>query len=164
MNRPTNSLNAFSKPTKPFERHLGDAREATSPPVGCKVYSIEAYIQPIVDVPVKHTAIGSLAARWDKSVERQQDMQDARRWLADTFHANEGDTIRTLRLRKGWSQARLAEEIGTSQSHIARIERGTENLAIETCRRLTGALDVDMNTLNDALRRQEVVAQSRAAQ
>jgi len=162
MSRPTNLLNAFSKPTKPFERHLGGAREATS--AKCKVYLIEAYAQPQVDVPANFTAIGDLATRWDKSEERHKYMQDARHWLVDTFHVNEGDTIRSLRLRKGWSQARLAEEIGTSQSHIARIERGTENLAIETCRRLTEALGVDMNTLNDALRRQEVVAQSRVAQ
>lgn len=164
MNRPTSSLNAFSKPTRPFERHLGVAHEATSPPVGCKVYSIEAYTQPLTNVPAKHTAIGDLAVRWNQNEERQQYMQDARRWLVDTFHADEGDTIRTLRLRKGWSQARLAEEIGTSQSHIARIERGTENLAIDTCRRLTRALGVDMNTLNDALHRQEAIAQSRVAQ
>ena len=75
MSQPTNSLSAFSKPTKPFERliaDLGVAREATSSPVGCKVYSIEAYTKPLVDVPAKHTAIGDLVAGWNKSEERQQ--------------------------------------------------------------------------------------------
>jgi transcriptional regulator with XRE-family HTH domain len=66
-----------------------------------------------------------------------------------------------LRLRKGWSQARLAAEIGTSQPHVARIERGTENLAIGTCRKLCAALDIDLNTLDRALRRQEKIAQTR---
>ena len=57
-----------------------------------------------------------------------------------------------------------AKALGTSQSHVARIERGTENLAIETCRRLCGVLGIDMNTLDQSLRRQEVVAQAKAKQ
>jgi len=166
MNQPTNSLNASSKPTRPFERLIGEqavAHEATSPHVRYKVYSIDAYTQPPVDVPAKHTAIGDLVAHWGKNEERQAYIQDARRWIADTLHEGEGVTVRTLRLRKGWSQARLAEVIGSSQSHIARIERGTENLAIETCRRISVALGVDMNILNEALHRQELIAQSKAA-
>jgi transcriptional regulator with XRE-family HTH domain len=71
--------------------------------------------------------------------------------------------VRALRLRRGWSQSQLAEAIKTSQSHIARIERGTENVTIQTCRRLCAALGIDMNTLDQALRRQEVIAQSKGA-
>jgi transcriptional regulator with XRE-family HTH domain len=62
-----------------------------------------------------------------------------------------------LRLRKGWSQTQLANELGTSQPHIARIERGTENVTIETCRRLCRVLGIDMNRLDAALRRQEAL-------
>lgn len=78
---------------------------------------------------------------------------------AKVDYGEDGDTVRTLRLRKGWSQARLAAELGTSQSHIARIERGTENLTIETCRKLSRALRIDLNTLDRALKRQETIAQ-----
>ena len=68
--------------------------------------------------------------------------------------------MRTLRLRKGWSQSRLAKALETSQSHVARIERGTENLTIETCRKISKALEIDMNTLDQALKRQEAIAQA----
>jgi len=88
-------------------------------------------------------------------------LEEGRRWVARTFYGEEGDTVRTLRLRKGWSQTRLAEALGTSQSHVARIERGTENLTIETCRKLGMVLDVDMNTLDAMLRRQEVLARAK---
>jgi transcriptional regulator with XRE-family HTH domain len=67
-----------------------------------------------------------------------------------------------LRLRKGWSRTRLAEALRTSQSHVARIERGTENLTIETCRKLAKALDIDLNALDLALRRQEAIAEAKA--
>jgi transcriptional regulator with XRE-family HTH domain len=79
------------------------------------------------------------------------------------LHGEGGDTVKTLRLRRGWSQTQLAEAIGSSQSHVARIERGRENLSIQTCRRLCEALGVDMNTLDAALRRQESLAGTKAA-
>ena len=69
--------------------------------------------------------------------------------------------MRAFRLRKGWSQTRLAEELSTSQSHVARIERGTENLTIETCRKLSTVLGIDLNTLDQALKRQEAIAQAK---
>lgn len=83
--------------------------------------------------------------------------------LRPKFHGTDGDTVRTLRLRKGWSQTQLAETIGTSQSHVARIERGDQNLAIQTCRRLADVLAVDMNALAQALRQQEERARAKLA-
>lgn len=165
MNPIMNSHSESPRPTTPYEWLVEQvvARGAATPPVKCKIFSFGDCTQSSSSVPAKHTTIDTLIARWNKSEVHQKQLQDARRWVADTFHADEGDTVRTLRLRKGWSQTRLAEEIITSQSHIARIERGTENIAIETCRRLAVALEVDMNTLNDALHRQEVITQSRVA-
>lgn len=96
---------------------------------------------------------------WEQDDRRRAALEAGRQWVADAFYSEDGDTVRTLRLHKGWSQARLATELGTSQSHIARIERGTENLTIETCRKLSRALGIDLNTLDQALRRQEAIAQ-----
>jgi ribosome-binding protein aMBF1 (putative translation factor) len=115
-----------------------------------------------VETPPNHVVVGDMVARWEGNVKRRIAIEEARGWVADTFHAEDGDTVRTLRLRKGWSQIQLAKGLGTSQSHVARIERGTENLAIETCRRLCGVLGIDMNTLDESLRRQEVIAQAKA--
>lgn len=44
--------------------------------------------------------------------------------LVDRLRSGRANAIREARLARGWSQARLAEEAGTSQQTIDRIERG----------------------------------------
>ena len=144
-----------SKPTTTFE---DKTVKTTTSQNDCILISMVPVL-PQTKVPPKHSSIGDLVTRWEQDNERRTRLEEARQWFADTFHAGEKDTIRTMRLRKGMSQAQLAEKIGTSQSHIARIERGTENVHIETCRRLCEALQIDMNTLDHALRQQEAIAQ-----
>ncbi len=159
MTQHTQSLSASSVPTKTFEKVFsqpGTATETRSR-TQCKVFTFEQYIVPLSTVPAKHTAIGDLVGQWEQNGKRRAALEEARCWAADAFHADDGDTVRTLRLRKGWSQTRLAEALSTSQSHVARIERGTENLAIETCRKLCKALEIDMTTLDMALNRQEAI-------
>lgn len=163
----TISPSASSDHTKTYERVIspssevrGDASTARSP---CKVINIDARVNSLDPVLEKYTPIGDLVARWNKDDSRRAAMEDARRWFASEFHSDDGDTVRTLRLRKGWSQARLAKMMETSQPHIARIEGGTENLHIATCRRLSIALGVDLNTLDQALRRQETITRSKTA-
>jgi len=126
------------------------------------VFNFEDFSAPKVETPARHKPIGEIVGRWAKDEKRRAALERGRQWVADTIHAGDGDTVRTLRLRKGWSQAQLATELGTSQPHVARIERGTENLAIDTCRRLCLALGVDMNSLDQALRRQEALIQAKA--
>ena len=159
MNPATNLPIASSRPTKTFEQNI--VPETTSDASKCLVFSIAHYPKYPVEAPPKNRRISEIAADWARDEQRRQALEDARHWVADTFHGQDGDTVRTLRLRKGWSQSQLAEAIGSSQSHIARIERGTENLAVQTCRRLCKALDIDMNTLDQALRRQEAIAQEK---
>lgn len=113
-------------------------------------------------VPANYVAIDDLVSEFEGDVEARVALERGRRWVAETFYANDGETVRTLRLRKGWSQAQLADALATSQSHIARIERGTENLTISTCRRLCKALDIDMNTLDNSLQQQEEMAHFKA--
>lgn len=160
-----NSVVASSQRTKTFEKLVaapGIPREATSVAHPCVIFQFEDRANRWVDTPSQHTAINDLVGTWSKNEKRRAALEQARQWVADSFHGEDGDTVRTLRLRKGWSQAQLATNLGTSQSHVARIERGTENLAIETCRRLCVALGVNMNTLDEALRRQESLAASKA--
>ncbi len=156
------STAASSAPIKRFEKVFaqpGTAVETTSR-TQCQVFIFEDYPEPPPRVPAKHTAISQLVGKWEQDGQRRAALEEGGQWVADTFYGEDGDTVRTLRLRKGWSQARLAEELGTSQSHIARIKRGTENLTIETCRKLSRALGVDLNTLDQALERQEAIAQA----
>jgi transcriptional regulator with XRE-family HTH domain len=102
--------------------------------------------------------MSDITKTWEKDESRRKAMEEARQWVGESFHGEDGDTVRTLRLRKGWSQTQLAEAIGSCQSHVARIERGDQNLAIQTCRRLSDVLGIDMNTLDRALRQQETLA------
>ena len=93
--------------------------------------------------------------------EDPEGMADARRWVAEKVYADEDLTVRALRLRLGLSQTALAERVETSQPHIARIERGTEDIQLSTFRRLAEALGVDCNQLSDALANQEAAFRNR---
>lgn len=153
---------ASSRPTKTYNRTVsatGVAETvATSDAQSCVVLSLETHPKLQVTVPAKHRRMSNITKSWEKDETRRKAMQEARQWVGEAFHGDDGDTVRTLRLRKGWSQTQLAEAIGTSQSHVARIERGDQNLAIQTCRRLSVVLGIDMNTLDRALRQQETLA------
>ncbi len=160
MTHGTPSVSASSAPTKRFEKVFGESGAATSR-TRCQVFAFEAYSTPSPQAPSKHSSISQLAAEWEQDAEGRAALEEGRQWVADTFYGDDGDTVRALRLRKGWSQARLAEALATSQPHVARIERGTENLTIETCRKLARALGIDLNTLDQALKRQEAIAQAK---
>ncbi|MCP5427458.1 MAG: helix-turn-helix transcriptional regulator [Chromatiaceae bacterium] len=160
MKSATPSVSASSATTRSFEKVFGEAGTATSR-TRAPVYLFEAYTAPQPLTPAKHTSIGQLAAEWEQDTKGRNALEEGRQWVADAFYGDDGDTVRALRLRKGWSQTRLAEELVTSQSHVARIERGTENLTIETCRKLSSALGIDLNTLDQALKRQEAIAQAK---
>lgn len=160
MTKTTPSASASSAPTKSFEKVVGRTGSATSR-TRCQVFAFDAYTSPRPETPARHTSISELAAEWEQDAKGNAALQEGRQWVADAFYGEDGDTVRTLRLRKGWSQTRLAEELSTSQSHVARIERGTENLTIETCRKLSRVLGIDLNTLDQALKRQEAIAQAK---
>ncbi len=156
MTQATRLPNASSTLTRSFERTgEGVALNPSSVPEPCKVFAFGDYLAPAAETPVRHVAIGDLVARWEARPDRKAAIARARGWVADALHADDGVTVRTLRMRKGLSQQQLAEAIGTSQPHIARIERGMDNLNIDTCRRLVRVLEVDMNTLDGALLQQQ---------
>jgi DNA-binding XRE family transcriptional regulator len=82
---------------------------------------------------------------------RAEAMAAARRRLAASIvEAGDKQTLRSLRLSAGLSQAQLAEAVGTSQPRIARLESGKEDPSLSTLRRLSSVLNIDMNTINGA--------------
>lgn len=58
-----------------------------------------------------------------------------------TYRAIAG-TVILARGQKGWSQAHLAREIGTTGSVISRLESGDHQVSVATLRRLANALGV----------------------
>lgn len=163
MTKATRSIDGSSLLTRSFERvSEGVAVHTSSGREPCKVFAFGDYLTAGAGVPARHIGIGDLVAQWEAVPERREAIARARGWVVDTFHADEGETLRTLRLKKGLSQQQLAGAIGTSQSHVARMEGGADNLSIGTCRKLADALGVDMNALDAALQRQQRLAEERA--
>ena len=156
MTQTIRSDSASSAPTRRYRTNIGEATEATSQN-RCQIFAFEDFQTRDEAPPDRFSTIGALIAEWEQDPQGRAELEAGRRWVADQFYGEDGETLRTLRLARGWSQARLAELIATSQPHIARIERGTENLTIETCRKIAGALGIDLNRLDEALRRQEAL-------
>src|SRR5699024_8703494 len=61
-----------------------------------------------------------------------------------------GALIRSARQAKRITQAQLAENLGTTQSAIARIESGGQNLSVEMLTRINAALNADLVTIGAA--------------
>lgn len=144
MNATVRSVDELPKITKAFE-HGASVHTATSP---CKVYSFEKF-QFEDPLPLRTKAVSEIAQRWAKNADMQPRLQRARARLAGLSGADDGG-IRAIRLRAGLSQTELARVIGTSQPHIARIEGGTAEPTLDTCRRLASALGVDLNAIGRA--------------
>ena len=59
-----------------------------------------------------------------------------------------GALIQESRAHRGYTQAQLAEALGTSQSAINRIEKGGQNISLEMIARISDVLSHDIMTLN----------------
>jgi len=64
------------------------------------------------------------------------------------YKAKIGKLIQENRIRRGLTQADLAEELGTSQSAINRIEKGGQNISLEMIARISDVLSSNIVTLN----------------
>lgn len=75
-------------------------------------------------------------------------MIEARKSLAEEIHdVSPEDSFMKFRLRKGLSQQRLANLMGTHQSHIAKIEAGSINISFETAVKMADALGISLDDL-----------------
>lgn len=145
--------NELLRPISVFDNFVGQnsgARSATDP---CEVYTF-AVPEVIEELPHGIRCVSERLADSERDERRRSFLAEARRELARDLD-KDGETVRSLRLGLGLSQAQLADRIGSKQPHVARIERGSENLHLNTCRKLADILQVDMNRLDAALRHQE---------
>jgi len=53
-----------------------------------------------------------------------------------------GNTVRALRLKKGWSQDLFADKSGLNRAHVGEIERGESNVTIQTLKIIADTLAV----------------------
>ena len=61
-----------------------------------------------------------------------------------------GKLIAELRINRGLTQAQLADELGTSQSAINRIEKGAQNISLELIARISGVLNSEIISLSSS--------------
>lgn len=124
---------------------------ATTAPPSAKVLEFPGNAPAEAPVPPGSKTIEQLVAEFERDPAMKEELRRGRQWVAETVLGDEPQSLRVLRLRKGMSQAQLAEAIGTQQPHIARIENGQSDLRLDTCRRIAQVLGVDLNTLDQAL-------------
>lgn len=74
-------------------------------------------------------------------------MQEARKRLGAELYADQPSTLASVRLSRAYSQTHLANALGTSQSHIAKIESGAVDIQWETATRLADALGLKLDEL-----------------
>lgn len=106
-------------------------------------------------LPLANTvSVESLVAEFESESEMKEQLAQARRSLSSTMYADEPETLSALRLAAGLSQAQLAHEVGTSQPHIARIERGQTDPSTDLIARIARALEIDEARAFRAIRKQ----------
>ena len=90
--------------------------------------------------PRNSSSLSSFVEDLEKDPAFAKDLSEARKALADQIEAIDPNGIRKMRMKHGWSQAKLAAEIGTTQGHIARIEGGKTDMRLGTLTRIAKAL------------------------
>jgi UDP-N-acetylglucosamine 1-carboxyvinyltransferase len=64
--------------------------------------------------------------------------------MGDSYLGEIGGLVRDARRQRGLTQQQLAEALGTSQSAVARIEGGSQNVSLEILARIGAALDTGL--------------------
>lgn len=65
----------------------------------------------------------------------------------DNIKTKIGRKIRELRLRKKYSQEKLAELAGLHFTYVSSVERGERNISLENIERIAKALEVNIKEL-----------------
>ncbi|MFC0709233.1 helix-turn-helix transcriptional regulator [Azorhizophilus paspali] len=125
----------------------------SSPP---RIATFEVSV-PSSSISKKHTAFDALLMELESDPSNAQDLAEAGAWVADNFYKDDGETLKTARLRKGLSQKQLASLIGTSQPHIATLESGRVEPNISTAQKLCEVLNLNFGDIPAILERQKAL-------
>jgi len=58
-----------------------------------------------------------------------------------------GFNIKVERMKRGWTQAQLAEKLNIHEKHVCKIETGKQNVTLKTLARIAQVLEVDESIL-----------------
>lgn len=158
MTNPAHTPNESSTRTAPYQGQEFDTPNAPHTSTKGDVIKLSDYQTDGASSIPGFRPLSQVIADSEKREDRRHALEKARQRLSTKLYPNEGTTLRTLRLNRGWSQASLAKRLGTSQSHIARIEHGNDDIRLSTCRKLCEVFDIDMNALDLAFQAQANIA------
>lgn len=96
--------------------------------------------------PAGFRTIDDVVEGYETDELKRQALAQARSRLAEKIPYSMARLLE-LRLKRGLSQRALAKLIGTSQSHIARIETGREDIRMSTLRKLAAEFNVPVGDL-----------------
>jgi len=102
------------------------------------------------EAPAGAVDIDDLVAEFEAVPATAKAIAKGRQWVAKSFYSGR-KTLAALRLQRGWSQAELARQVGTSQSYIGRLETGGIDPQLSTVRKIALALGVPVANLVDSL-------------
>lgn len=113
-----------------------------------KIYTVQIqdWARPHVDKP-RARSVADFTRAQEGDSRKAAAMQQARKRLAPNMEACEGESLRTLRLKKGWSQAELARRIERSQPQVARLESKRQDPTLSTLKRIANILEIDIETV-----------------
>lgn len=74
-----------------------------------------------------------------------------------------GKNIEIARTVRGWSQARLAEEIGVEQTYVSKVEKGKVNVSIDSLNRFALALHKPLSFFFQEIEVEEVESKKESA-
>ena len=124
---------------------IGNLSSPTNPtsPTSSVGQVIHAEFSAARPLPIPNSvSLESLILEFESDAETAVELEQARRNLAYSLYTDESGTLTALRLVVGLSQARLADLVGTSQSHIAGIESGRTDPSTAMIVKLANALAV----------------------
>lgn len=76
-------------------------------------------------------------------IDQREDVQRAEKKLKARLDLS--DAVIRARLKKGWSQAELANQVGTKQANISRIESALANPTINLIQKLCEVLEIEIS-------------------
>jgi len=122
---------------------------AEAPSTGLVVW---ANFEPKKPLPIpKTTSIDDFVSLLERDEAMATRLAEARRAIGAQIHADQPQSLAALRVAAGLSQAQLAQRIGTSQSHIACIERGKTDPGTDVIERIAGALGANSGRVYSAI-------------
>lgn len=148
------SRNAYFAPTATLASHVTEAGSQEPQATTCAVPLVYQDAGSPAGAALRGAAvdIGDLVAEFEThSPESRRALHQGRQWVAHTFYGDDPISLARLRLNKGWSQAELAQRAATSQSYVARLERGRIDPQISTARKIAHALGIPLEVLTQAL-------------